>query len=226
MNTPALDILVSRTSLRLDPVAYALEDPIELQMLLAIAKATEKTRVALYRDPSWGVRIPMPPRGLMSPEKRQQGIVLADLLPWPALLTLRQCADEVAHQIEGGTRDGVLQYALSICPIEHWPTLLNYMALGEAGSSIAQALGPVIRNLKAKEARIKQGASLGGKKSGKERIRQSSVPEIQKLLQERQRLLESGRESKDVAGILALRYGVAPTTIRRKFRQVTEGDSV
>ena len=96
-------------------------------------------------------------------------------------------------------------------------TVVNCMAMDKGTSDVAKILSPLIRGLKAKEARIKQGASVGGKKSARTRQSNAKTPSIARLLQERQRLLDSGKDVKDVAGILAQRYGVDPSTVRRKL---------
>ncbi len=100
-------------------------------------------------------------------------------------------------------------------------TLLNFTAQYSAITKVAKILSPLIRGLKDKEARIKQGASVGGVKSARERQKKSNVPQLAKLLQERQGLLDSGKDLKETAGILARRYGVDASTIRRKLRGAT-----
>lgn len=194
-------------------------------MLLAIASATEDMRGALYSDPSWGAYVPLPPRGLAPVAQRRERCTVADLLPWPALLTMPKCADEAASRA-GCDRQTIMEAALSFCPIAHWVTLTNFIAHDSAIATTAKILSPLIRGLKAKEARIKQGASDGGKKSARERQKQSKVPATTKLLQERKRLLDAGKGTKDIAGILAERYGVAPNTIRRRLRLAMESTAI
>lgn len=214
--------LTSKTTIRLDLAAYDLADPEKQRKLQAIAGATEATRKSLYSDASWGTHIPLPPRGLAPVAQPREPRTVADLLPWPALLTMHKCADEAASRA-GCDREAIMQAALSICPVEHWVTLTNFMAHDAAIAQTAKILSPLIRGLKTKEARIKQGASDGGKKSARERQKQSSVPDTQKLLMERARLLEAGKDPKDIAGILAERYGVTPNTVRRKYRAAAQG---
>lgn len=207
----------SATLIRIDPSAYELDDPERIRLLHAIASATEAVRATLYSHPSWGTSVPFPPRGLASAAERRKPRTVADLLPWPALLTMHNCADEAARRA-GCDREAIMQSALSVCPIGHWITLINFMAKDAAIAKTAKLLSPLIQGLKAKEARIRQGASDGGTKSARERQRQSTVPATPKLLEERKRLLDAGKDAKDIAGILAERYGVVPNTIRRKFR--------
>ena len=97
-------------------------------------------------------------------------------------------------------------------------TLLNFIGVGQGIAETAKALSPLILGLKAKEARIKHGASVGGKKSARTRQLNSKTPSVTELLLERERLIKSGREAREVAGILAQRYCVDPGTIRRKLK--------
>ncbi|TWG34754.1 hypothetical protein ATF69_3761 [Acidovorax delafieldii] len=216
-----LATLTSATTTKLNPADFAPTDSTELGMLLAIAGATEEKRASLRNDARWGTRIPTPPRGLQTVAQRHQHRALADYLPWPALLTMDQCADEAARRSGCPDRQTLLDFALSICPIDQWMTLVNFIARDSAIATTAKILSPLIRGLKDKEARIKRGASVGGVKSARERQKNSTVPQLAKLLQERQGLLDSGKEFKETAGILARRYGVDASTIRRKLRGAT-----
>lgn len=206
------------TGRQLDPTFVALELPLQLLMYQAIAAETEATRVALRGKPNWNFPVAQPVRGFVPAAKRQRQpeTTLADLLPWSALLTLEGCAENAAQRA-GCTKQKILEFALTICPFEHIVTVLNFMALDTGSANLAKNLSPLIRGLKAKEARIKQGASVGGKKSARTRQNNARTPATTEILQERGRLLDSGREASDVAGILAQRYGVHPNTIRRKL---------
>lgn len=207
------------TGRQLDPTFVALESPLQLLMYQAIAAETESTRAALRDKASWNFPVAQPARGFapIAKRQRQPETTLADVLPWPALLTLESCASNAAQRA-GCTKQEILDFALAICPFEHIVTVLNFISLDTGISDVAKILSPVIRDLKAKEARIKQGASVGGKKSARTRQTNAKTPSINEILQERGRLLDSGREASDVAGILAQRYGVHPNTIRRKLR--------
>lgn len=207
------------TSRQLDPTFSELDTPNQLLMYQAIAAETESTRAALRGKPSWNFSVPQPVRGFapLAKRQRQAETTLADLLPWSALLTLEGCAENAAQRANC-TKQEVLKFALSICPYEHIVTLLNFMALDKGSSEVAKILSPLIRGLKTKEARIKQGASVGGKKSARTRQLNAKLPSITDILQERERLLEIGREPSEVAGILAQRHGVHPGTIRRKLQ--------
>ena len=207
------------TGRQLDPTFVALETPSQLLMYQAIAAETESTRVALRGKPSWNFPVAQPVRGFdpIATRQRQPETTLADLLPWPALLTLEGCASNAAQRA-GCTKQKILEFALTICPFEHIVTVLNFMALDKGSADAAKILSPLIRGLKAKEARIKQGASVGGKKSARTRQTNAKTPGITEILQERGRLLDSGREASDIAGILAQRYGVHPNTIRRQLQ--------
>ena len=206
------------TGRHLDPTFVALESPGELLMYQAIAAETESKRAALRDKASWNFPVALPVRGMapIANRQRQPEATLPDLLPWPALLTLEGCANNAAQRA-GCTKQEILDFALAICPFEHIVTVLNFMSLDTGISDVAKILSPVIRDLKAKEARIKQGASVGGKKSARTRQTNAKTPGTTEILQERRRLLDSGREASDVAGILAQRYGVHPNTIRRKL---------
>lgn len=207
------------TGRQLDPTFVALETPSQLLMYQAIAAETESTRVALRGKPSWNFPVAQPVRGFapIATRQRQPETTLADLLPWPALLTLEGCASNAAQRA-GCTKQKILEFALTICPFEHIVTVLNFMALDKGSADAAKILSPLIRGLKAKEVRIKQGASVGGKKSARTRQTNAKTPGITEILQERGRLLDSGREASDIAGILAQRYGVHPNTIRRQLQ--------
>ena len=215
------------TGRQLDPTFVALESPLQLLMYQAIAAETESTRVALRGKQNWNFPVAQPVRGFVPAAKRQRQpeITLADMLPWSALLTLEGCAENAAQRA-GCTKQNILEFALTICPFEHMVTVLNFMALNTGIADVAKILSPLIRGLKAKEARIKQGASIRGKKSARTRQSNAKIPSISEILQERERLLDSGREASGVAGILAQRYGVHPNTIRRKLHaaaKVQEG---
>ena len=207
------------TSRQLGPTFVGLDTPNQLLMYKAIAAETESTRAALRDKASWNFPVALPVRGMapIANRQRQPEANLPDLLPWPALLTLEGCANNAAQRA-GCTKQEILDFALAICPFEHIVTVLNFMSLETGISDVAKILSPVIRDLKAKEARIRQGASVGGKKSARTRQTNAKTPSINEILQERGRLLDSGREASDVAGILAQRYGVHPNTIRRKLR--------
>ena len=158
------------TSRRLDQTFVGLEAPNQLLMYKAIAAETESTRVALRGKPNWNFPVAQPVRGFVPAAKRQRQpeTTLADLLPWSALLTLEGCAENAAQRA-GCTKQEILDFALAICPFEHIVTVLNFMSLDTGISDVAKILSPLIRGLKAKEARIKQGASVGGKKSARTR---------------------------------------------------------
>jgi len=206
------------TSRQLDPTFVGLDTPNQLLMYKAIAAETESTRAALRDKASWNFPVALPVRGMapIANRQRQPEANLPDLLPWPALLTLEGCANNAAQRA-GCTKQKILEFALTICPFEHIVTVLNFMALDTGISDVAKILSPVIRDLKAKEARIKQGASVGGKKSARTRQTNAKTPSINEILQERRRLLDSGKDANVIAGILAQRYGVHPNTIRRKL---------
>ena len=199
--------------LRLDLTTVTSATSRQRLMLESIAAGTESTRAGLRGKPSWNFSVTQPVRGFVPAAQRQHQpeTTLADLLPWPALLTLEGCAENAA-QNAGCTKKEILQFALSICPYEHIVTLLNYVALDKGIADTAKILSPLIRGLKAK-----QGASAGGKKSARTRQSDSKTRSIFEILQERERLLASGRGSSEVAGILAQRFGLHPNTIRRKL---------
>lgn len=214
------------TGLQLDTSLHTSKTPSQLRMLQSIATETEATRAALRSDPGWGFPVALPARGFAPVIKRQYELetTLPDTFPWPALLTLGDCADNAARRA-GCTRQDILKFALSICPYEHIVTVLNFICMEEGRdqgiADAAKILSPLIRGLKAKEARIRQGASVGGKKSARTRQSNSKTPSVAELLQDRERLIKSGNEAREVAGILAQRYGVGPGTIRRKLNSAT-----
>ncbi|WP_028600849.1 hypothetical protein [Ottowia thiooxydans] len=200
--------------LQLDLELVTIDTPRQLQLLTSLAVETERTRAALHDHPLWGRQVDLPPRGFVPLADRKPTIPLADLLPWPALLTMGDCASNAAKQA-GCTEHDVLLFACSICPYEQLATLANHISNSEGIADASRLLGPVIQGLKAKETRIKQGGSVGGKKSARTRQSNSKIPELLDLVHERKRLLESGKQAKDVASILAHRYGVHANSIRR-----------
>ena len=149
--------------LRLDLTTVTSATSRQRLMLESIAAETERTRAGLRAKPSWNFSVTQPVRGFVPAAQRQHQpeTTLADLLPWPALLTLESCASNAAQRA-GCTKQEILDFALAICPFEHIVTVLNFMSLETGISDVAKILSPVIRDLKAKEARIKQGASVGG----------------------------------------------------------------
>lgn len=166
----------------------------------------------------WGTPVYLPPRGFpLKPETDEQ--VLAEQLPWPALLTLANCAEETAVLARLSVQD-LLLYAIQICPYQHVAILIQFLSHKEGIQASAKALSPYIRKLRDKEARIKEGARRGGNNSVRIRRKESKLPTAQDIQREAEKLLATHYAKQEVAGILAKRYNVTPTTIRRKLRAV------
>jgi hypothetical protein len=77
-----------------------------------------------------------------------------------------------------------------------------------------------MKTLQDAQQRIKDGARKGGEKTGATRKLRPPVIEAtdEKLLAEELRLLASGKEQKDIAGILANRFGGKPDSVRKRLR--------
>lgn len=67
--------------------------------------------------------------------------------------------------------------------------------------------------------RIKDGAISGGINSGKARRQKSIIPTPDVLRTRRSELLASGKSERDVASILAKRYGCSPDHIRKTLKR-------
>ena len=86
---------------------------------------------------------------------------------------------------------------------------------------VHQVTDNFLRRISSAKARIKAGARKGADKSAHTRRKQSKVPAPQDLKREADKLMASHYAKQDVAGILAKRYDVTPTTIRRKLNAAT-----
>lgn len=188
----------------------------QVRMILAIKVKTDRLRQALRKDPLWSMKIDLPGRGFHVPSEPRRPLLLCDQLPWPALLTLNDCAEEAAALAKCSFSE-LLTFAISICPYEHYPVLLQHFSHKAGILLTAKVLSPYIQGLRRKEASIKDGARKGATKSAQTRRKQSKVPAPEILKQEAQKLIDSHYSKSDVAGILAKRYDVTPTTIRRKL---------
>ncbi len=202
------------------PHVAAVTDEVKVRMMLVIHDVTEQLRERLQADPLWGSEVHLPPRGFRprSLHGAEKPRTLGDQLAWPSLLTMGSCLEK-ASQEAGCEREELLMFAMFICPYEYLPHLLQYASFQAGIKDTARLLSPVVQSLKAKEARIRRGASIGGQKSAKTRAQGAKTPSVEILRREAQKLLDIGKESSAVAGILSSRYGVTSTTIRRKLRQ-------
>ena len=221
---PPFDKTRTTTELPSLPIECAPHVDLELteqqaRTMLAIQAKTEQLKQTLRQDPLWGTPVYLPPRGFpLKPEASEQ--VLAEQLPWPALLTLANCAEETAVLAQCSVKE-LLLYAIQICLYQHVAVLIQFLSHQEGVQASAKALSPYIRQLRDKEARIKAGARKGADKSAHTRRKQSKVPAPQDLQREADKLMASHYAKQDVAGILAKRYDVTPTTIRRKLNAAT-----
>lgn len=188
----------------------------QARILLAIKTKTEQLRKKLREDPLWGSPVYLPPRGF-KPRQATSEPLLCDQLPWPALLTLENCAEESAALAQC-TETELLSYAIQISPYEHVVVLIQHLSHREGVQKAARLLSPYVQTLRHKEARIKDGARKGGEKSAQTRRKQSKAPAPEVLKHEAEKLLGSHHSKRDIAGILANRYGVEATTIRRKLQ--------
>ena len=218
---PPFDKTRTTTELHSLPIECAPHVELDLtaqqaRTMLAIQAKTEQLRQKLRKDPLWGSPVYLPPRGF-KPHQATSDPLLCDQLPWPALLTLENCAEESAALAQC-TETELLSYAIQICPYEHVVVLIQYLSHQEGIQKTSRLLSPYVQSLRHKELRIKNGARKGGEKSAKTRRKQSKTLAPVVLQHEAQKLLDSHHSQRDIAGILANRYGVTATTIRRKLR--------
>jgi hypothetical protein len=217
----ALSLVFSRyfdaTPLSIDLSALQFHSVRQREMAEAISAATERTRALLREDKLWGVCVPVPPRGFIPKGRRVSQVHVADRLPWPSLLALGSCADEAARMANCSSRSDVLRYAMSICSVDQIVPLMNLLVVEAGTRQVARALSQVILPLKGMEERMRRGAKIGGKNSASNRRKDSKTPP-EKLREERDKLIEQGKDKRDIAGILAVRYGVTTSTIRKKLK--------
>ena len=128
---PPLDKSRTTTELQSLPIECAPHVGLDLtakqaRTMLAIQAKTEQLKQSLRRDPLWGTPVYLPPRGFpLKPETSEQ--VLAEQLPWPALLTLANCAEETAVLAQCSVKE-LLLYAIQICPYQHVAVLIQFLS--------------------------------------------------------------------------------------------------
>ena len=161
-----------------------------IRMMQAIRTETELLRERLRDDPFWGSPVFMPPQGLpkKTPERPR---TIADHLEWPSLLSLKDCAARVSNSI-GVSSEELTKFVITICPYEHLVQLTLFISLQASIFGTAKLLSPVIQPLKAKEKRLKQGAQIGGIKSGITRAKTAKTPPVEVLLKEAELLMQAG----------------------------------
>lgn len=193
----------------------------EARMMNAIKAQTEVVREALRKDSYWGASELVPPRGFPTSSERAQrpAPAPANFIPWPALLTVDDCV-EAAAAASHTTAEALLTFAIHICPFEYQLQLLQFAAHRALPRRLAKVLSPVILGFKGTVDRIKAGARTGAAKSATTRSKTAKTPSATVLLVEFNKLVKAGRAKTEVASVLARRYGVTATTIRRKLKSI------
>nr|WP_314705726.1 hypothetical protein [uncultured Comamonas sp.] len=198
------------------PHASDLTDEKLLRIAQVVYEVTEQVRCRLKADEVWGAPVYLPPRGFHPTAKPE---VRANFLAWPALLTMdKDCLAKIC-QVAGCSEDELKSFVLSICPYEHLPHLEQFFLHRAVIKMIIKEVSAEVQPMKAKQVRIRKGASTGGLKSALRRKRQTKIPSAEVLRLETIKLLASGKEEFETAGILSRKFGVSAQSIRLKRRQ-------
>ena len=198
------------------PHASDLTDEKLLRIAQVVYEVTEQVRCRLKADEVWGAPVYLPPRGVHPTAKPE---VRANFLAWPALLTMdKDCLAKIC-QVAGCSEDELKSFVLSICPYEHLPHLEQFFLHRAVIKMIIKEVSAEVQPMKAKQVRIRKGASTGGLKSALRRKRQTKIPSAEVLMLETAKLLASGKDESETAGILSRKFGVSAQAIRLKRRQ-------
>lgn len=198
------------------PHASDLTDEKLLRIAQVVYEVTEQVRCRLKADEVWGAPVYLPPRGFHPTAKPE---VRANFLVWPALLTMdKDCLAKIC-QVAGCSEDELKSFVLSICPYEHLPHLEQFFLHRAVIKMIIKEVSAEVQPMKAKQVRIRKGASTGGLKSALRRKRQTKIPSAEVLMLETAKLLASGKDESETAGILSRKFGVSAQAIRLKRRQ-------
>ncbi|WP_156106020.1 hypothetical protein [Comamonas aquatica] len=198
------------------PHASDLTDEKLLRIAQVVYEVTEQVRCRLKADEVWGAPVYLPPRGFHPTAKPE---VRANFLAWPALLTMdKDCLAKIC-QVAGCSEDELKSFVLSICPYEHLPHLEQFFLHRAVIKMIIKEVSAEVQPMKAKQVRIRKGASTGGLKSALRRKRQTKIPSAEVLMLETAKLLASGKDESETAGILSRKFGVSAQAIRLKRRQ-------
>lgn len=198
------------------PHVSELTDEKQLRIARTVYEVTEQVRARLKVDERWGAPIYLPPRGFHPTATSE---VRANFLAWPALLTMdKDCLTNIC-QAAGCDEDGLTTFVLSICPYEYLPHLEQFFLHRAVIKMIIKEISAEVQPMKAKQVRIRKGASTGGLKSAQRRKRQTKIPSAEVLRLETVKLLASGKEVSETAGILSRKFGVSAQAIRLKRRQ-------
>lgn len=204
-----------RTPLKLDISACQFASMRDRETAEAISIATEHTRTKLRLAGFWASPVSDPPRGFQPEHLRSKSARhLVDLLPWPAVLTMDKCCEKAA-EIAKCSQESVISQAMRLCSVDQVVLLQNFLGMTLGIQEAARELSIAIKPIKDKQDRAKRSSSVGGKKGAVTRRAKAKTPSPEKLREQRARLIAQGKSERSVAGILAARLGVHPTTIRR-----------
>jgi hypothetical protein len=223
-------------STKLDVAALGLEGR-ELEIAQILAQETEAEREAEFAalpeissDEAAAIIPPgpfllVPPSPKTVAQVRRESI---DAIAWDALLRRGGAHSRCAVRT-GLDLVEVIEFAIDKCQPSNWEALFWYQQWArEALREMVPREAVELIAKKHKEesaaaaayARSKQGASAGGKKSSEVRRLKSKLPSPEVLQGDRERLLADRTAPREVAGKLARKYGVTPTTVRAKLAEI------
>lgn len=191
-------------------------DPATQHIAQAIATATEALRETLRSSPEWAKAQATGGLG-MRPLLGLPPLLLIDIVAWPFLLLAGRCLDHAA-KLASCTSAEVLLVAISICPPEHLAALRLLYVDKLVAQQTVKSLVPFLQKWHVQDRRLREGAQRGGIKSVLTRTKQNKDLSPDKLRKEREQLIAQGRSTREVAGILAIRYSVHANTIRNKLK--------
>lgn len=206
---------------RLDATSLVLPDEHVRVVVEAIAEETERQRDIEREKYSLSlIASGQPPTLLLLGGEYNY----ADTLRWDVLLTFGDCLQRCAQRT-GASEMKVLDVALQHCAqADPWMLFWFQNAIG----AMSQGMGSEVNSSKAIEAlaaiqakhqRIKEGARIGGQKSGATRRKAQSTPPGRDLKAERQALIDGGLEARNVTSFLARKYNVTPAAIRAAYER-------
>lgn len=205
---------------KLDVDALRLEDEGSIAMARVIAEETERER-ELQRKKYPDVP-PQPGKGNLGRGLLGDGSYsYADTQRWDTLLTFGECVFRCSKRT-GARPVEVLEFAMDQCrPAEPWPLFwysqfLEQLTENVQGGLLTKVSAAVNEKALALDKKIREGAQRGGRKSAETRRKTARIPADHILLDERRKLLDTGKEERTVASILATRWSVTPDAVRRR----------
>lgn len=235
------DIRWDSTHLTLQQIKDA--NPADRKILLVVAEETEKARKRMRERLGEHSKPLVPSYGLLGGEMPS----ISESTPWEDFLAEQETLDRCAKRLEVSGAS-LLYRVLAAVRVPNYKALLwfaSYLemrtlvgdlvmlapnALEQSRGALAQVFGELAMPLpnalaaqamKAQEAylRMKQGGARGGARGAETRRRQSRLPHPALLRQEYSQLCTT-RPRREVAGILAHKYGCTTAWIRKKLAQM------